>query len=71
MDWGVGFEDFAVSGGEASVEIPGGVSAVDLGVVAGRLATTNRARIRVLPSILDLSSGMTEVQGPEWPQEES
>lgn len=71
MDWGEGFEDFPISDGEATIEVPAGVSRIELGVVAGRLATTNRARVKVLPSVLDLTSGMEEVSGAEWPQEEA
>lgn len=71
MDWGEGFEDFAVENGEAVIEVPAGVSRIELGVVAGRLATTNRARVKVLPSVLDLTSAMEEVSGAEWPQEEA
>ena len=55
MDWGEDHADFAISGGTATVTIPHGVPAVDLGFVAGRLATTDRAHVTVLPSMLDLT----------------
>lgn len=70
LDWGDGFEDFPIADGSATVEVPEGVSRVEMGVVSGRLATTNRAGAKVLPSVLDLTRGMAEGD-PAWPQEES
>lgn len=54
-DWGEGHQDFAIEDGVATVAVPSGVAFLDLGVVSGRLATTNRARAVVLPSVLDLT----------------
>ena len=59
-DWGEGHQDFPVSDGVATVAVPSGVAFLDLGVVSGRLATTNRARAVVLPSVLDLTAGSQE-----------
>ena len=59
-DWGEGHEDFPISDGVATVAVPSGVAFLDLGVVSGRLATTNRARAVVLPSVLDLTAGSQE-----------
>ena len=59
-DWGEGHQDFPVSDGVAAVAVPSGVAFLDLGVVSGRLATTNRARAVVLPSVLDLTAGSQE-----------
>ena len=70
LDWGEGREDFAIEDGSATVAVPEGVARVEMGVVSGRLATTNRAGARVLPSVLDLTRGMAE-GSPAWPQEES
>ena len=44
----------------ATVAVPSGVAFLDLGVVSGRLATTNRARAVVLPSVLDLTQNSQE-----------
>lgn len=59
-DWGEGHEDFPISDGVATVAVPMGVAVLDLGVVSGRLATTNRARAVVLPSVLDLTQNSQE-----------
>ena len=59
-DWGEGHEDFAIEDGVATVAVPSGVAYLDLGVVSGRLATTNRARATVLPSIVDLTQNSQE-----------
>ena len=61
-DWGEGHEDFPISDGVATVAVPSGVAFLDLGVVSGRLATTNRARAIVLPSIVDLTQNSQEVE---------
>ena len=59
-DWGEGHEDFPISDGVATVAVPSGIAYLDLGVVSGRLATTNRARAVVLPSVLDLTQNSQE-----------
>lgn len=61
-DWGEGHQDFPISDGAATVAVPSGVAFLDLGVVSGRLATTNRARATVLPSIVDLTQNSQEVE---------
>ena len=60
LDWGAGHADYAISGGSATVTVPQGVASMDVGVVAGRLATTDRAHVKVLPSILDLTRSSAE-----------
>lgn len=60
LDWGAGHQDFAISNGSATVTVPQGVASMDVGVVAGRLATTDRAHVKVLPSILDLTRSSAE-----------
>lgn len=67
VEWSGGYADYAVSGGEAVVTMPTGVSAVEIGVHAGRLTTTNGARLHILPSILDITAGMTEGSA-DWPE---
>ena len=59
-DWGEGREDYPITDGVATVAVPSGVAFLDLGVVSGRLATTNRARAVVLPSVLDLTQNSQE-----------
>lgn len=59
-DWGEGRQDFPITDGVATVAVPSGVASLDLGVVSGRLATTNRARATVLPSVLDLTQNSQE-----------
>ena len=59
-DWGEGRQDFPITDGAATVAVPSGVAYLDLGVVSGRLATTNRARAVVLPSVLDLTQNSQE-----------
>ncbi|MBR3274909.1 MAG: hypothetical protein IKF98_13460 [Clostridia bacterium] len=59
-DWGEGHQDFAIEDGVATVAVPSGVAYLDMGVVSGRLATTNRARAIVLPSIVDLTQNSQE-----------
>ena len=61
-DWGEGHEDFPITDGTATIAVPSGVAYLDLGVVSGRLATTNRARAIVLPSIVDLTQNSQEVE---------
>ena len=61
-DWGEGRQDFPITDGVATVAVPTGVAYLDLGVVSGRLATTNRARATVLPSIVDLTAGSQEAE---------
>lgn len=61
-DWGEGHEDFPITDGVATVAVPSGVAFLDLGVVSGRLATTDRARATVLPSIVDLTQNSQEVE---------
>ena len=61
-DWGEGHQEFPISDGVATVAVPSGVAFLDLGVVSGRLATTNRARAVVLPSVLDLTAGSQEAE---------
>ena len=61
-DWGEGRQDFPIADGVATVAVPSGVAYLDLGVVSGRLATTNRARAIVLPSVLDLTQNSQEVE---------
>lgn len=57
-----GYEDFAISGGSATVDIPEDVPAVELGVWSDTIHTTSPARIRLLPSILDLTDGLEEAE---------
>lgn len=57
-----GYEDFAISDGSATVDIPEDVPAVELGVWSDTLHTTAPARVRLLPSVLDATEGLTEVQ---------
>lgn len=59
-DWGEGRQDFPIADGAATVAVPSGVAFLDLGVVSGRLATTDRARAVVLPSVLDLTQNSQE-----------
>ena len=59
-DWGEGHQDFPIADGAATVAVPSGVAFLDLGVVSGRLATTDRARAVVLPSVLDLTQNSQE-----------
>ena len=61
-DWGEGRQDFPITDGVATGAVPSGVAFLDLGVVSGRLATTNRARATVLPSIVDLTQNSQEVE---------
>ena len=61
-DWGEGRQDFPITDGVATVAVPTGVAYLDLGVVSGRLATTDRARATVLPSIVDLTAGSQEAE---------
>ena len=61
-DWGEGHQDFPIADGVATVAVPSGVAFLDLGVVSGRLATTNRARATVLPSIVDLTQNSQEAE---------
>ena len=61
-DWGEGRQDFPLTDGVATVAVPTGVAYLDLGVVSGRLATTDRARATVLPSIVDLTAGSQEAE---------
>ena len=55
-----GYEDFAVSEGSATVEIPEGIPAVELGVWSDTIHTTSPARIRLLPSVIDLTRDLEE-----------
>ena len=55
-----GYEDFAISGGSATVDIPEDVPAVELGVWSDTIHTTSPARIRLLPSVIDLTRDLEE-----------
>ena len=57
-----GYEDFAISDGSASVEIPEGIPAVELGVWSDTIHTTSPARVRLLPSIMDLTRDLEEAE---------
>ena len=57
-----GYEDFAITEGSATVEMPTGIPAVDLGVWSDTIHTTSQARIRLLPSILDLTEDLEEAE---------
>jgi hypothetical protein len=54
------YEDYVASNGAATITAPMH-PVMEMGVYSGRLATTNRARVRVTPSILDVTGG---VDGP-------
>lgn len=57
---GDAYTDYPVSEGQATIVAPLH-PLMEMGVYAGRLSTTNRAKVRVTPSILDVTGG---VDGP-------
>lgn len=46
------YSDYPITNGTASITVPDNISTLEIGVYSGRLTTTNRASIQVLPSIL-------------------
>lgn len=46
------YADYSITNGSAQITIPDGISSIELGVYSGRLTTTNRAKVHVLPSII-------------------
>lgn len=58
---GDGYTDYEITNGSVDITIPGGISEIAIGVYSGRLATTNRAVIHVLPSILTVTEDSSEV----------
>lgn len=57
---GSDYTDYPVSNGSATITAPN-YPVIEIGVYSGRLATTNRAKVRVTPSVLDLTGG---IDGP-------
>ena len=57
-----GFEDFPIADGSAAVDMPEGVPAVELGVWSDTIHTTSPARVRLLPSVLDLTRNLEEAE---------
>ena len=56
------YRDYPITNGTAQITIPENISSVELGVYSGRLTTTNRAKVHVLPSILSVTINGNEVE---------
>lgn len=62
MVYGDYYIDYPITNDSAQITIPESISSVELGVYSGRLTTTNRAKVHVLPSILSVTMNGNEVE---------